>query len=262
MPQWNQTNHSVNLGCAKVTYKFAFVRGVGVTMPKFWNQQPIYEEWDLQTIRDGGADWQDELTKTQMKKLQDVFVHTGDWMHAKARVCLGKMCVGLGTFTFLERIPGMGAAIFQGPMVNSKSKWFQKQVVIRAFVTTEPPTFIANISGDRTTIEDEGIGLSAKPGVKVSIAGALTGAMPWSKKYVDQTGLEIKVPMKEYLSFFNRSRKANDEAPIGVSFIMDHKEVGDSYRFRWIKELWPPSSPSEVPSEPAVKKPRHTDDKR
>ena len=162
MAQWNQTNHSVNLGCAKVTFKFVFVRGVGVTMPKFWNQHPIYEEWDLQTIRDGGADWQDELTKTQMKKLQDVFVDTGDWMHAKARVCLGKMCVGLGTFTFLERIPGMGAAIFQGPMVNSKSRWFQKQVVIRAFVTTEPPTFIANISGDRTIIEDEGIGTDSK----------------------------------------------------------------------------------------------------
>jgi len=240
--------------------------------------RPIYQECDLQKIIDDDADYHDELTKYQMLKLVTVFEQHGYWVHKDAKVILGKMQVGLGTLKFLKRIPGMGAAIFQGPMTDPKATWYQKQVVIRAFIVEEPPAFVADIyiCGVRTMVQDEGRvepgpwlrpsqarpieasmanPVDAKPGVEVTIAGAINGTVRWSKNYVDAFGVEIKAAMKDYKTFFNRSRKANGEAPIALKFIIGENEIDGTDR-RLLRNLWPPSSPFEIPMEPAAKKPR------
>lgn len=271
-PEWKYTV-KVRADGTRVTFKFRFIQGHGVPMPCAFGMDPVYGDTDLQTILRGEGSYEDELTKTQMKKLQSVYERHGDWMHPTAKVILGKMCVGLGTFTFLGKIPNLeGAALFTGPRFFLQSKWYEKLVCIRAFVVKPPPSFLADISGARTKVEKVRCGgineISTGhdrvetwrlPGVDVSVKGALHGAVPWSKHYCDLGCVQLKVVMKEYIAFFKRSRSDAGEAPIGVSFIMGDKEVDDDDGLKRISELWPITSKSE--SMPRTKKPRLADDK-
>ena len=107
---------------AKVTFKFRFIQGHGAPMPCAFGIEPVYGDTDMDTILRGHGSYEDELTKNQMNKLQDVYERHGDWMHPTARIILGKMCVGLGTFTFLSKMSNVeGGAIFMGPDVYEKS---------------------------------------------------------------------------------------------------------------------------------------------
>ena len=292
------SDHGVKLGDVRVSFKLCFVRDIGTAMPQYtyesvdlpgwhgppdrlpYTVRPTYQECGLEEILDDHVDYHDELTKCQMKKLKGVFDRYGDWVHKDAKVILGRMQVGLGTFKCLKRIPGMGAmgaAIFEGQRHNSKKAWYQKQVVIRAFIVEEPQAFVVNICGVRTTVQNEGRVKpgpwlrpsqarpsealmaspdDANPGVEVTIRGAIGGTNQCSMRYIDRYGVEIKAVMKEYKTFFTRSRKANGEAPIALKFIMDEKEIEHDDR-RLLRNLWPPSSPLfPLTLEPAAKKHR------
>ena len=295
---WMHSDHGVRLGDVRVSFKFCFVRDIGAAMPQYtyesvdlparhgppdrlpYSVRPTYQECGIEEILDDQVDYYDELTKCQMLKLALVFQQRGDWVHKDAKVILGKMQVGLGTFKCLKRIPDMGdmgAAIFQGPMTNPKATWYQKQVVIRAFIVEVIPAFVVNIGVERTMVQNEGrvkpgpwlrpsqarpsealmaSPVDANPGVEVTIEGAIGGTMWWSEKYIDAYGVEMKAAIKEYKTFFTRSRKAKGEAPIALKFIMDEKEIDHTDR-RLLRDLCAPSSPLlPLTLEPAAKKHR------
>ena len=256
----------------------AFIRDVGVAMPCLFTNRPIYQEHRLCDILDQTQDTLEELTMTQMQKIARVFERRGTWAHPMTRVLLGS-ANNLVTFKFINAPEPhadqqvFGYAIFEGPTWTSSSPWFGKQVVIRAFPSTEAPTLYVNVSGEVTFFKPDVHGTRLIPEYDVTVAGALAGTMQWSKVYDGTTHLHQI--MKTYRSHVTRTRRSNGEPMGEVEFLVGHTAV-DIHKGRMsLSQLWPPThfptvstkrarddisrppgSPPSASSSQAAKKPR------
>ena len=231
---------SVVLGDERVVFKMAFIRGVGADMPCQYLNRPVFKEYSLDDIMDQEQDTFDRLTMTQMHKFARVFERHGTWAHPTTKILLGT-ANNLVTFKFINAPEPhaaqqvFGYAVFQGPTWNTNSPWFGKQVVIRAFPSTEAPTLCVNVTGDVAYLRSSLILMC-----QVTVAGSLAGAMVWSKVYEGTTRLyEV---MKAYRSHVTRTRNKVGEPMGEVKFLLGHKLVDIHHGRMMLSQLWPPTS--------------------
>ena len=248
---------AVQLGDEKLIFKFAFVENTGVDMPlAFGGTAQIYKEVSIQDLRAGGeSTYPNTLTKTQMDKLVRVFERHGTWMHPDAKVVLATTthCLTLNfesVFIIDDQSVPRGvqdtAAIFRGPIWSNKSPWYNKQVVIRAFLSNQLPPFVAAISciAIQKTIQMKATSLPCTY-YTVGIQGAIAGTRGWQRNYREYVPLGDV--MAAYRRHYTMTMKNELTAPGGVNFVIGDSDKTVGQERGWmLKTLWPASVCSKL----------------
>ena len=255
---------AVQLGDEKLIFKFAFVENTGVDMPlAFGGTAQIYKEVSIQDLRAGGeSTYPNTLTKTQMDKLVRVFERHGTWMHPDAKVVLASTthCLTLNfesVFIIDDQSVPRGvqdtAAIFRGPTWSNKSPWYNKQVVLRAFLSNQLPPFVAAISCIVQTqlppLVSKTVRMKATSlpctYYTVGIQGAIAGTREWQRQYHED--IQLGDVMKAYRNHYAWTMKKELKAHAGVIFVIgDSDKTVDQERGWMLKTLWPASFCSKL----------------